>query len=333
MNLKHQKIIEQLRVPSSTLNNGGSQKCFDHTNFKGILKALGLNPKANMKQIYELKLNSDQEPNKPIPHILHQVWVGIPDSSGKVSLMSENYENNLLSNFAHFDESWRIYIWTNNIDSLPVSIKNHKQVEVRIYDQEFSELQRYFDVLSQNKGLLSLLANIVRARVLMEHGGVYFDADYKLCKKIDDLIEKYDFVIGRDSNKHFYGGNAFIAGHQNHPVVSEYYKMMINNFDKETASTVAINACHYINWRFLGFGPHALTFSFLKKSFDEDNKDVIVDTGILLDYRREPGYKVNSPDFCENLPAAYYGNDPMKGDWTGMGGQIETLGDLYTCLH
>jgi len=290
MNIERSNIIDNLRLYKQNYQDkSDSHRCFDDHRSRNVLKAMGLNPNANIKQIYDLKLNSDLAPKKPIPHLLHQVWVGMADDDGNVPLMGKNYEKNLLNNFMHFDESWKIYFWTNNAYSIPEQIKNHPQVELKFYDQEFNELQSYFNILSKNKGLLSLLSNVVRAKSLMEYGGVYFDIDYKLCRKIDGLIEKYDFILGQDSKINIYAGNAFIAGHQNHPVISEYFTTMINNFSKETASIIAANSCHFINWRFLGFGPPSLTFAFLKKAFEDDNKDVVLGWGILLDYRREPG--------------------------------------------
>jgi hypothetical protein len=266
--------------------------------------------------------------SKKIDHVLHQIWIGDRKDNKELTAI----ENNMLNTHKIFNDTWRIFLWTNNEDSIPEIIKNNPLIEIKYYGQEFSELNSYFTVFQKSKSSLSLLANMVRAAALIKYGGVYLDADYRLCKSLDDLIEQYDFIAGREGNS-LHAGNAFIAAHQDHPILNGYLEMILNNLDPATAPEYVKNSCSYFHWRVLSAGVLAFTLSFLKNAHKNGNKDIVFDNKILLDINAKDRNKIlTSESFCEALDVNSYGNDPMSGGWNTGDNQdkIIALGEFYT---
>lgn len=300
--------------------------------FPYILESLGINPEQGIENyLYAGRLSKGTK-NKEIPYILHQIWTATASKS-RMSNMPEKFKNIILNNYKHFDDKWQIFLWTNKIEAIPKQIATHPHVTVKLYQEEFVEIEKYVDILSKSEGLFSLLANLLRAIILQKYGGVYYDADYILCKPLEEVLNQYDFIAGRESSDHLLVGNAFIAAHPNHPIIESYFGSLIKNFHSETAAPYCLNAAHYFAWRVLSFGVGEFTINILQNLYLNNNKDGVFEPGKFIRYWDQAPQEFNEKEVCAD--EGIYGRDPLSGSWISdskiITKAIESLADLYTC--
>ena len=102
------------------------------------------------------------------------------------------------------------------------------------FDLNYNKYTRY---CYENKKW-AYLSDLVRLKVVAEHGGIYFDTDVELLKSPDELL-KYEAFYGFETDKYVATGLGFGA-ERNHPtimaMVEEYEKLM--KAPEETFTTV-----------------------------------------------------------------------------------------------
>ena len=336
-----QEIIQHRSLVLSYLNAlhfPNNKECVEKDNscYRGnqvyrIVQDLGMNPEVNFRQFLKLGVVSPELPQKQIPHILHEVWVGLPDQQGKVKTMPHTREKIILSTLSQFNQDWVIYFWTNNLDAISKTISEHANVQVREYSDAFSQYTHLFSKLSKSQYLLAPLSDLLRALVLKKYGGLYLDTDYKLCKPLDQLLSSFDFLVGQERVDRIHAASGFLAAHQDHPIISGFTEMILRNLDENTALNYVKRPCDFISWVHMSTGPSALTYAILQNAYQNNNKDGVLDAGILLDYTG-PNRKldIHSDSFCTDLPERSYGNDAYGGSW--LSGSDELLKEIYPGL-
>lgn len=68
----------------------------------------------------------------------------------------------------------------------------------------------------------ALAADVIRSWALVNYGGIYFDTDVEVLKSFNELVEKYSFFIGYETNCWF--GCAILGASKGHPIMVEVYK-------------------------------------------------------------------------------------------------------------
>lgn len=67
----------------------------------------------------------------------------------------------------------------------------------------------------------ALAADVIRTWALLHYGGIYLDTDVELLRGFDELVEKYDFFIGYETN--CWLGCAILGARKGHPAMAEVY--------------------------------------------------------------------------------------------------------------
>lgn len=128
---------------------------------------------------------------KMIPKIYHQIWLGENPLPKKYKKWQEEWRA------LHHD--WEYFLWTD--DNTP------------------DEAKKYMDL----NPVLACKSSVLRAYVVMKHGGVYTDTDCEWNKNIDELLDNRAFV-GRVPAGHI--GNAVFAAEKNHPMLLWQWEKM-----------------------------------------------------------------------------------------------------------
>ena len=103
-----------------------------------------------------------------IPKIIHCCWFG----NGKKPKIVEE----CIKTWSIFMPEYRIIEWNES---------NFSVSEAPIYVQEAYEKKKY-----------AFVSDYVRLYALEQYGGVYFDTDIEVCKNFDDILDKYQAVVG-----------------------------------------------------------------------------------------------------------------------------------------
>lgn len=119
------------------------------------------------KNKYELLPIHRKKNQAPIPHIIHQIWLGHKEKP---------------EFFDYWQASWRIYhpdwlyiLWTDE------DAARFPFINKQLFEQ------------AQNPGEKS---DIWRYEILFQFGGLYVDVDYECLQPFDELTRSFDFFIG-----------------------------------------------------------------------------------------------------------------------------------------
>lgn len=106
------------------------------------------------------------------------------------------------------------------VDSLAARLREvHPDADVRVWtDADLTWLSNHEELLAEPR--MSGKANIARYEILLRHGGVYLDADFKVHQPLDEVfsaVERFGLVVTRQSSVVF--NPAFIAARAGHPAM------------------------------------------------------------------------------------------------------------------
>ncbi len=164
---------------------------------------------------YELaKIWDDRKPSQlgkmsspTIPKIIHQVWIGSAPLPPRYKVYIKECKA------LHPD--WEYKLWT----------------EKEIENWNFATKDLYLKARNYQEK-----TNIIRVAAVQQYGGIYLDTDILCIKPFDALLEYYDFFAGLEPNfiNHWIPvmNNAFIAAKPNHPLFTEYFQSLRDNWDQ-----------------------------------------------------------------------------------------------------
>jgi len=112
----------------------------------------------------------------------------------------------------------------------------------------------------------ALAADMMRAEILLKHGGIYLDTDVELIKPFDDLLE-YSFFIGYEAK--LWCNNAVIGSEAGHDVLKKVVD--IYNVDSTVDKHSNLLCVHTYSAVFKYYYDH-----------NPDGKNVVLDGGIAL---------------------------------------------------
>lgn len=127
-----------------------------------------------------------------IDKIIHFVWLG---------------GNPLPEKYQEYIETWKKLLPDYEIkewNEKTFNINSNEWVKKAIEDKNYS-----------------LAADVIRSWALLNYGGIYLDTDVELLKSLDDLVNKYDFFIGYETN--CWVGCAVLGSKKGHPMMKEVY--------------------------------------------------------------------------------------------------------------
>lgn len=123
-----------------------------------------------------------------VPKVFHRIWLG-----GQEPL-----------EFRQFGQTW---------------LDHHPGWVLKTWTEETLPPSRYPDIL-RRCATLSQRANVIRYELLLDHGGVYVDADFECRKNIEPLIRGASAFAARvndDPHDIFAVNNAIVGGTKGHP--------------------------------------------------------------------------------------------------------------------
>lgn len=133
-----------------------------------------------------------------IPEIIHYCWFGSKEIPPKEKLCIESWKK-------HFPK-YKFIKWNEeNFDFNSTT-----------FCKQAYEMKKY-----------AFVSDYVRAKVLYEYGGLYFDTDYEILKPIDALITTGNNILGWENRSNI--GTAFMAFEAKHPVMQCFLKYYENH--------------------------------------------------------------------------------------------------------
>lgn len=133
-----------------------------------------------------------------IPKIIHYCWFG----GGAIPQKLSQY----IVNWKKLAPDYQVLKWSE------------ENIELRtmpIYVQQAFERKKY-----------AFVSDYIRLKVLYEFGGIYLDTDVEIRKKLDAVLDKYEFVTGFETENTLI--TAFIACVPRHPIIKEF----LNQYDE-----------------------------------------------------------------------------------------------------
>ncbi len=274
---------------------GVLKQCFNpEENFKEIFQIENINYLKDDKKITQSSLEKLAEKNlkavSSISKISHHIYF-VQQNNTKplldfyVKKMAENFNK-----LNYLDKSWQHFLWTNNSNIFPDSVKNISGVVIKDL-KEMQEHPLYNYLLqtinngNENKAYFMEASDILRLMVLQKFGGMYNDIDYEIYNAIslNQLLNKFDFLGGREFDKEFsYYGNAFMAAKPNHPVINEALRRIEKfNVKQKNIPQYLKYPCNLYDKLYLN-SPPLLTIAYFLKNNIAGNNDVIVPAWMLF---------------------------------------------------
>jgi mannosyltransferase OCH1-like enzyme len=120
-----------------------------------------------------------------IPHVIHFTVPKVirPEQQDAINLAREKHPG------------WEIKVWQDPLDP-----SSHRLAEYWPY---------------ANSG--AQLADLIRLEVIFEHGGVYLDSDFRICKSLADIADNCDFFVGSEDGQVL--TNAVFGAKSGHPAL------------------------------------------------------------------------------------------------------------------
>lgn len=293
LSFKNFKIKESYY--NSLVTIGILKQCFNpDDNLKDIFRIENIDYLQEDKNIMESSFNKLKSESfkevSTISKISHHIYF-VQENNTKplldfyIKKMAENFNK-----LNYTDQAWQHFLWTNNAEIFPDSLKNMQGVVVKNL-QEMHSHPLYNYLLqtikngNDNKAYFMEASDILRLMVLQNFGGVYNDIDYEIynAKALNDLLNKFDFIGGREFDKDFsYYGNAFIAVKPNHPIINEALRRIEEfNVKQHNIPQYLKYPCNLYDKLYLN-SPPLLTISYFKKNNLDGNNDVILPSWMLF---------------------------------------------------
>ena len=154
------------------------------------------------KKDYEIYGNIQNKELKPIPKIIHFIWIG--------SVIPTKYINNIIQ-CKQINSNWKVCLWYDN--------NNTKQVELpEIEKHHISEL----DIICKDSyefiNNYGFKADILRMEIVNIHGGIYSDIDSSWINPLGYPFE-HEFVNIRDDFRLKNISNSLFGFNTNNPIL------------------------------------------------------------------------------------------------------------------
>ena len=155
------------------------------------------------------------------------------------------------------------------------------------------ELQTEFEQ-AMEECRFAMASDILRVELIKKRGGAYLDIDLITLQSLKPLFYMYDSLFGIEPMSEFVG-NAFMAAHQGHPIMSEMIRLIKRNFalknslDKSFYSSAALDD---------GFntivqtGPGVSTVAFYNAAGSSGRRDILMPPEIFY-----PAESLVRPEF------------------------------------
>lgn len=253
--------------------------------------------------IGDLRLKNLNHKNESptIPYTLHYVYLTDPDSPK--DLNSRYYEimkdtiNNLKSGI--HSSNWDVKLWSN-IDQFSFSSETQELFEtlgIQVHDvTQLKEYSRFRGFLESGKHYVTK-ADVIRALVIKERGGMYFDLDYHLEKNIDDLVDAFDEIYSTETGVQSKVTNAVFGsktdGTLTNAIIDEIYYNIFDQDDPNRPEYID-KPVNTVAETMVKTGPIAYTKAVYKKIADcSDNCDnyIVLSHGILSNIQKIEGLK------------------------------------------
>lgn len=147
--------------------------------------------KTNFDKTNFLKVMKEGGPNfKPIPKIIHQIWIGEKQLPEKLKVLMKSWKEK------HPD--WEYKLWSNQ------DLASFNPVSGRAIS------------FAENIGSK---VDIFKYEILYRYGGIYVDADFESIEPLDPIQENTKFFAGIYANSSI--GNGIIGSVKEHPLLNE----------------------------------------------------------------------------------------------------------------
>lgn len=148
--------------------------------------------------------------NSPIPHIIHQVWIG--------SEFPEKYRE-WANSWTKINKNWEYKLWTED-NLLPLMNDQQKKW--------------YFKTSS-----FGPKSDLARFLVLSKFGGIYCDTDFECLKSFDDFCNTTTLFAGTIFNSKPEIAGGIVGAVPHHPLIEKTLELLTSN-DITTSKTLDI---------------------------------------------------------------------------------------------
>jgi len=146
-----------------------------------------------------------------IPKIIHHIWIGPNPFPDNFKAYRESWIKN------HPD--WTFYFWTDdNLPDMPSEVK---------------------EIVTEEKYLTSIRADILRLQVLKLYGGIYSDTDIECLKPFDEFLD-YSFFAGRENDQGIC--NALMGTIKDSSIINSLLSQCIRNINQYTVDLANVNS-------------------------------------------------------------------------------------------
>ncbi|CDW79594.1 UNKNOWN [Stylonychia lemnae] len=228
-----------------------------------------------------------------IPLITHRVWITSNESPIELTnFLREQLLQNLNKTYYNLDSSaaqrglnWTHYLWIQDKSLLPETVQLFQSYGVVVKELKdlklFDEKTKFqFDFYLQDFKAAAAASDLMRGVVVAEHGGIYFDNDFKIDEwdyNINYLFDYYGISLYLWAAR--FTLNGFFAAKKGHPIVVHYMEQM-----KDSFSLIEEERPHYMNecifkttaMIMFGTGPSVLGATAYNFINQDGNQDYIV---------------------------------------------------------
>lgn len=327
---KEQSILEVLLQQGA--NRIKTIGCYDGIS-KEIFAQEGIDYDSSNRLLMEdsgyrlLYIKDYQQSTPKIPLITHHIYFTSTENPREIDDLSLNKTVISTRRLNEVDSNWKHYIWTNNPNIIPDSLRTLGNVEVRLADEfKNHKLYEQLETITQS-GWFAQASDLYRYMVLDKFGGVYFDLDYEIyrAEKLLPLVRAFNFLGGKELPQELTAvGNSFIASSPEHPIIRTALDLLErnSNYEIDPAKPEYVQyPCTKWHRTWLESGPMMLTIAVFKATNKNNTIDVIMPDKVFYNFEYAQSHALSSR--CHNpqkivnkLVGETIGADMFCGSWS-----------------
>jgi mannosyltransferase OCH1-like enzyme len=146
-----------------------------------------------------------------IPKLIHYCWFGPKEIS--------DLEKKCIASWHKFLPGYTLHFWNEDTFNIQEHVFTRQAYEAKYY---------------------AFVSDFVRAKVLMEYGGIYLDTDLEVLMNFENLLKGSNSVFGFENS--LFVGTAFMATTPKHEIFNAFYSKYKNNTFNTSKGKLEITA-------------------------------------------------------------------------------------------
>ncbi|CDW71225.1 UNKNOWN [Stylonychia lemnae] len=284
---------------------------------------------------YQKEIIYSKNDTPRIPFITHRIWLTDPYDPKEMQQVLPEIISQIQSTQKQFDisakqhnQKWNHYLWVQEQNLIPQTIQLFEQMGFRIKllselkEMKIQRVQKQFSYYLEDLRMIGAASDFIRGIIVKENGGVYLDNDYYFESWDYNINYYFDFLgVQMGVTPTLRGiNNAFFAAKQDHPIIQNYFTLMMDVFkfeDEEKERPLFLNSCSFRTTAstIFGTGPPIISLAAMNFINQSGNQDIIVNKEYSGIFNHQTIQIIDEKGEQKELKIEFIGKDIQTQTW------------------